>query len=206
MKQFVSEHDAQRISEAIQQVERHTSGELVTVIAASSDNYNYIPILWAALLALLIPGPFYFGEISWFIEHEYILQLGCFVVAALVMQLPPIKSRIIPGAVRRQRAHRHAMEQFILNNLPATREANGVLLFVSVAERYVEIIADKGVNDVVAEGTWDEIVQSFTSKVRRGEIADGFIDAIHACGKILTTHFPVAPDDVNELPDHLVIV
>jgi putative membrane protein len=203
---FISEQDQQRIRDAIQAVERKTSGELVTVIAAGSDNYNYIPILWAAIVALLLPGPFMFAGHSWFIEHEYILQLTCFVVLASLFYIPSIRIRLIPRAVRHARAHRHAMEQFVLNNLPATREANGVLLFVSVAERYVEIIADKGVNDVVAAGTWDKIVQGFTEKVQRGESADGFIDAINASGEILQTHFPFEQGDINELPDHLIIV
>lgn len=203
---FISEQDQQRIRDAIQTVERKTSGELVTVIAGSSDNYNYIPILWAAIVALLLPGPFMFAGHSWFIEHEYILQLACFVVLASLFYIAPIRIRLIPRAVRHRRAHRHAMEQFVLNNLPATRDANGVLLFVSVAERYVEIIADKGVNDVVAAGTWDNIVQGFTEKVQRGEIAVGFVEAINACGEILQTHFPFEQGDVNELPDHLIIV
>jgi putative membrane protein len=203
---FISEQDEQRIREAIAAVERTTSGELVTVIATSSDNYNYIPLLWAAILALLLPGPFLFAGISGFIEHEYIFQLACFIVVAGVFHLPPIRVRLIPRVVRHQRAHRHAMEQFVLNNLTATQHANGLLLFVSVAERYVEIIADKGIHNVVAAGTWDTIVQAFTAKVRRGEIADGFVETIHASGDILHAHFPLEPGDVNELPDHLIIV
>lgn len=202
----ISEQDQQQIRDAIQAAERRTSGEMVTVIAASSDNYGYIPLLWASFLALLLPGPFYFAGVVHFVEHAYLYQLGCFVIAALVFRLPPIHMRLIPRGVRHQRAHRHAMEQFVRNNLAATRERNGLLLFVSVAERYVEVIADKGINDVVAAGTWDGIVQGFTNKVRQGEVTDGFVEAIIACGDILQKHFPVEADDRNELPDHLVIV
>lgn len=202
----ISDQDQQRIREAIQAAERRTSGEMVTVIAASSDNYGYIPLLWASFLALLLPGPFYFAGVAHFIEHEYIYQLACFVVAAIVFRLPAIHMRLIPRRVRHHRAHRHAMEQFVANNLPATRERNGLLLFVSFAERYVEIIADEGVNDVVAAGTWDNIVQGFTQKVHQGEVAEGFVEAIAACGDILQNHFPVEENDRNELPDHLVIV
>lgn len=202
----ISEQDQQRIREAIQAAERKTSGEMVTVIAVSSDNYEYIPVLWAALLALLLPGPFYLAGITHFIEHEYIYQLASFVAAVIVFHLPPIHMRLIPRGVRHRRAHRHAMEQFVKNNLAATRERNGLLLFVSAAERYMEIIADKGINDAVATGTWEAIVQDFTRKIYQGEITEGFVEAINACGDILQMHFPVEPGDRNELPDHLVIV
>ena len=203
---FLSEQDKQRIRDAIQDVERKTSGELVTVIAHSSDNYAYIPLLWAALLALVLPGPFVLADVWWFLAHSYFYQLGCFIVAALVFRIPAIRLRLIPATVRRRRAHRHAMEQFVLNNLPATQQANGILLFVSVAEHYVEIIADKGINDRVHANTWVTIVAHFTQQVKSGEIAEGFIEAIHACGAVLQEHFPAYRDNLDELPNHLIIV
>ena len=66
-----------------------------------------------------------------------------------------------------------------------------MLLFVSVAEHYVEIIADKGINDVVPTGTWEHVVAEFVEKVKSGRIADGFVGAVEACGEPLVQHFPV---------------
>lgn len=204
--QFISEQDQQRIRDAIAEVESKTSGELVTVIAHSSDNYQYIPLLWASLLALALPGPFVFAEVDWFLAHWYTYQLACFLITALVFRIPAIRLRLIPAAVRQRRAHRHAMEQFVINNLSATKQANGILLFVSIAEHYVEIIADKGINDKVPANTWETVVESFTGQVRKGAIAEGFIEAIHACGHVLHTHFPADRENPDELPNHLIVV
>jgi putative membrane protein len=203
---FINEQDKQRISDAIQEVETKTSGELVTVIAQSSDDYQYIPVLWAALLALVVPGPMVFFSVNWFIDSIYFYQLIIFVVAALVCRLPVLRLRLIPRYVRQRRAHRHAMEQFVLNDLPATEQDNGILLFVSVAEHYVEIIADKGINERVEAGAWDQIVSDFTKQVKQGAIADGFVTAINECGKILQQHFPSDNANKNDLPNHLIMV
>jgi len=73
-----------------------------------------------------------------------------------------------------------------------------------MAERYVEIIADKGINDVVEAGTWDKIVNQFVANVKQGQVAGGFIFASQQCGEVLIAHFPVAANDKNELPDHLI--
>jgi len=203
---FISEQDQRRISDAIQDIEARTNGELVTVIAQSSDDYQYIPLLWAALFALTIPGIFLFAEIEWFLELFYVYQLTIFVFSAIVLRLPFLRLILIPKAVRQRRAHRHAMEQFVLNNLPATKNSNGILLFVSVAEHYVEVIADKGINDLVPDGAWDRIVQDFTAHVKKGEIAEGFLAAVQDCGEFLIEYFPDDKDDKNDLPNHLIMV
>jgi len=202
----ISQQDADGIRDAIRQVEGKTSGELVTVIARQSDDYRYIPVLWAALVALLMPGLTMLAGTPWLHEHFYFVQMISFLVCVLLFSLRPIKIRLIPRHIRHRRAHLHAVEQFVRNNLPATSQRNGLLLFVSAAERYVEIIADKGINDKVEAGTWDSIVRNFTAKVHSGEVGPGFVEAVQACGDILEMHFPIQPGDKNELPDHLVIV
>jgi putative membrane protein len=201
---FLGDQDRQRIRAAIEAAERRTRGEFVTVIAREADDYLYIPILWAALIALLIPVLAQFVYQPWLAAHTYTTQIVSFVLIAVLFRLPAIKHRLIPKSVQQQRAHRVALEQFLLQNLHATEERTGVLLFVSRAEHYVEIIADKGINDRVEPHTWDALVQDFVAQVRRGRIADGFVRTIEACGELLETHFPIGEGDRNELPDHLI--
>lgn len=201
---FITDQDRQRIRAAIAAAEGKTRGEFVTVIAREADDYLYIPILWAALMALLIPGIAQLSLLPWLIAHTYSIQAVAFVLIAVLFRLPAIKHRLIPKGVQRQRAHHVALEQFLLHNLHGTEERTGVLLFVSVGEHYVEIIADKGINDRVEAGAWDALVAEFVAQVRQGRIADGFVQTIEACGDLLETHFPVGEGDRNELPDHLI--
>ena len=201
---FLNNSEKQRIYDAITAIECQTSGELVTVITRSSDEYRYIPYLWAALLALLVPGILTLGTLPVPDKLHYLVQICAFLAAAVVFNWPPVKVRLIPPGVRKLRAHRLAQEQFFLQNLHTTPGRTGVLLFVSVAEHYVEIIADKGINDVVNDNAWETIVARFIDEVKNNRVADGFLTAIHACGALLAEHFPATDVKTDDLPNHLI--
>ncbi|MEC9367752.1 MAG: TPM domain-containing protein [Pseudomonadota bacterium] len=200
-----SQKERQRISRAIAQAEKKTSGEIVTVVADSSDDYTFIPVLWAALAALALPMPLIFLA-AWPLQDIYSAQLLVFLVFAAAAQWWPLRVRLVPGRVKRARAHRHAVEQFLAQNLHTTAKRTGVLIFVSLAERYAEVIADKGINDKAPQGLWDGIVAELTAHLSRGEAAEGFVGAINGCGAILAQHFPPGSADENELPNHLIVL
>jgi putative membrane protein len=200
-----SANDEKRISEAIRVAEKTTSGEIVAVVATQSDSYLYVPFLVAAMVALLVPWPFIY--LTWMqVQWIYLIQL--LVFAAIVALTFPAGRRLwfVPASVKRMHAHRRAVEQFLVQNLHTTDGRTGVLIFVSLAERYAEIVADKGIHRKVAEGTWQEIVDQLTTDMSQGKTADGFTQAIAACGKHLAKHFPPGSHDANELPNHLIVL
>lgn len=201
---FLSDSDKQRIAEAIREVESRTSGELVTVVARKADDYYYIPTLWAAMTALLFPAVVTVFELHHTLLDSYGAQISLFLIATLLFRIPGLKHRLIPKAVKQRRAAQLAREQFLLQNLHHTEGRTGVLLFVSAAEHYVEILADKGINDAVPNGTWDWAVAEFVARVKEGKVADGFVNAVQACGEQLEHHFPIQSGDRNELPNHLI--
>jgi putative membrane protein len=201
---FLSDADKLRIAEAVREAEMKTSGELVTVIAHSADTYLYIPILWASLASLMLPAIVWLLPVDLQFLLLYALQLATFLGLALLFRWNPLKMRLIPKSVKHRRAGRLAREQFFVRNLHLTRQRTGVLLFVSVAERYVEIIADKGINDIVERNAWDDIVSDFNKRVKAKEIPEGFLSAISACGELLAENFPRPEDDVDELPNRLI--
>mgnify|MGYP001823775173 FL=1 len=201
---FLNNSEKQRISAAITAIECQTSGELVTIITRSSDEYRYIPYLWAALLALLVPGILSVDIIPLAVNLHYLVQICTFLGAAVVFNWSPVKVLLIPSGVKNLRAHRLAQEQFFLQNLHTTPGRTGVLLFVSIAEHYVEIIADKGINDVVNDSDWESIVARFVDEVKNNRVADGFLTAINACGALLAEHFPATDEKTDNLPNHLI--
>ncbi len=97
-----------------------------------------------------------------------------------------------------------AKAQFLEQNLHLTRENTGVLVFVSLAEHYVEVIADKGINDRVQADIWDDAVIHFLSEVKAGRLASGLETIIAECGAILAENCPPRPDDENELPNRII--
>lgn len=205
LKGLFPEADATRIAEAIARAERKTSGEIVAVVTAESSTYLYAPVMWAALLALLVPWPLiYFTWVA--VQWIYVAQLLVFL-ALLILFLPrPVRYWLVPRAVKHARAHRRATEQFLAQGLHTTAGRTGVLIFVSVAERYAEILADTGIEERVPKGTWQGLVDDLTAHIGRGAATEGFLRTIAGCGEHLARHFPPGSSDPNELPDHLIVL
>jgi putative membrane protein len=200
-----SEGEQQRIADAITGAEQGTSGEIVAVVANDSGRYLYVPFMWAALVALLVPWPLVYFT-WWPVQWIYLIQLAAFLVLLTILMPQPVRLALVPRSVKRDRAHRHAVEQFLAQGLHTTASRTGVLIFVSVAERYAEVLADTGIDAKVAPGTWQEIVDGLTARIGEGRAADGFVEAIGAAGRHLATHFPPGTADPNELPNKLIVL
>lgn len=202
---LLSESEQRQVSEAIDRIEVDTDAEVVTVLAGQADDYKYIPLLWAALIALVVPGLINYFP-GWLEHHQLLLvQWALFVVLAVVFRLPQVAPRLIPRSVRHGRACNLARRQFIEQNLHHTDDATGMLIFVSEAERYVEILVDRGIASRVDNGVWEAIVARFTEQVRAGQTLQGFLDCIEACGEQLKKAVP-ATHERNELPNRLVVL
>jgi putative membrane protein len=202
---FITEDDRKRVADAIAEAEARTSGEIVAIIAPASARYLHVPVLWAALIALALPFPFIYWT-WWPIQHIYALQIAAFVVLALALNYPPIRMALVPTAVKRRRAHRRAVEQFLTQNLHTAAGHTGVLIFVSVAERFAEVLADTKINDRVPATTWQTIVDDLTRGIGRGQPGEGFVRAIGAVGQHLAAHFPPEAREVKALPNHLIVL
>ncbi len=202
---LLNKDEQKQVAAAIAAVERETDAELVTVLARRADDYSYIPRLWAAVLALVLPGVVnYFG--NWLSAHNLLLvQWACFIVLSLLFRSPPLLTRMIPRSVRQWRASGLARRQFLEQNLHHTVGETGMLIFVSEAEHYVEILVDRGISSRIPDATWQEIIDAFTDHVKAGRTLQGFLECIEACGRHLKQHVP-ATHGRNELSDHLVIL
>ncbi|HEX2668313.1 MAG TPA: TPM domain-containing protein, partial [Gammaproteobacteria bacterium] len=137
--------------------------------------------------------------------HIYQLQLLSFAVAVmLIMSWQALHLALVPKAVKHARASRLARAQFYEQGVQLTAGHSGVLFFVSLAEHYVEIVADKDIHEKVGAERWQEIVAAFVAQVGQGEVTEGFIAAIGAIGDAMAQHYPRAADDRNELSDGLI--
>jgi putative membrane protein len=202
---MISDADRMRIADAIRAAEARTTGEIFCVLARNAGAYRLMPVAWAAALALVVPLPLIFLT-EWEAMTVYVIQLIAFTLAAVGLSRPALRFRIVPRRTRRERAHAAAMRQFLAHGLQKTEGRTGVLIFAAEAERYVEIIADGGINAKVTQEVWDTAVASLIAAIKDGRAGDGFVAAIEQCGAVLAQHFPVAPGSVNpdELPDKLV--
>ena len=200
-----SDQERARISAAISAAERNTSGEIVAVVTEASDAYHYVPFLWAALAALIVPWPLI--HFTWIaVQWIYLVQLLVFLALIAILWPRRMRTALVPRSIQRAHAHRRATEQFLVQNLHTTAGRTGVLIFVSVAERYAEILADKGIDARVTPGTWQGIVDSLTRELSLSHATDGFVQAIERAGHHLAQHFPPGAHDPDELPNHLIVL
>jgi putative membrane protein len=222
--------DLDRIAGAVAQAEKTTAGEIFCVLAPEVSDYRETPLVWAAATALVLPAAALLAGFrpemltrlfgGWSVGHAaaldgailsalstyIVLQLVVFVVAALVVSIPPVRRALTPGSLKAARVKRAAMEQFLSHGLHVTRDRTGVLIFAALAEHRVEVIADEGIYAAAPNTVWDEVVTDLVGGLKRGKIADGFVAAVARAGTILAAHVPPRPDNRNELPDGLTIL
>ncbi|MGB1190047.1 MAG: TPM domain-containing protein [Pseudomonadales bacterium] len=205
MRDFLTEQELTQISRRISEIEARTDAEVVTVLAEQSDDYYYIPTLWAALVGVVMPSvlillPFWFELID-----VLMIQFLVFVVLAVALRFRPLLRRLIPRGVRQWRASNLARRQFLENNLHHTEQELGVLIFVSELERYVEILVDRGVAKALPNDVWEAVVDNFAGAVANGDVYEGFDQCLIAVGEVLAEEFPISSEK-NELPNHLVLL
>jgi putative membrane protein len=199
----ISQKDYERIAAAIKEAEKTTGGEIVCVLARRSSDYAYVAPLWAALVALVAPWPLVlFTELG--VRTILSIQILVFIAVALALSWPRLRLAATPRIVKRSRAHRAAIEQFFTRGVAGTRGRTGVLIFVSLGERYARIVADDGIAAKVGEDQWRRALDLLRGHMRERRIAEGFIAAIEECARIVSPHIP--PDGENGLPDRIYVM
>lgn len=216
-----SEHD--RVTEAVREAEAGTAGEIVTIIADSSDHY-LDTALWYAVgagiinLAVLTAFPAIASCVietvsgGWVTEVgpvEYFeLALAAFVltfgIVRLVLQVPKLRTALTFPRVKSKRVRNRAIDFFKVGAESRTVGRTGILIYLSLAEHRAEIVADEAIHKQVANEVWGEAMVDMLREVREGRITDGMIAAVRDVGQILSEYFPRQDDDVNELPDRLI--
>lgn len=201
--------DHSRVSAAIRTAEKSTSGEIYCVLARSSDGYFHpaATVLSVAILAASVFVALWldtrwdrFGAFAFALAQCLALAAGLVVLKAF----PALRIRLVPRRVRYAKAHANAVRQFLSRNVHTTSARTGVLIFVSLAERYAEVVADAGINEKVPQSDWNRIVADLTAAASEDRLTEGFEGAIAAAGALLAAHFPYHAHDRNELDDKLV--
>lgn len=210
----LTEADRNRIQAAVAQAESGTSGEIVACVMPSSDSYGIGYLRAAILFALLgtVAAAFVvrsytgWGLVWLFSPLGFAsFMMACGVLGAVTTLLWPAFRRWMVGAARLKRMVRlQAYRAFVSEEVFRTRERTGILIFVSIFEHRVEVLADEGISSVVEAGAWNGVVDGLVRELRAGRFADGFVHAVAACGNILQNAGVVrAPDDNDELSNDL---
>jgi putative membrane protein len=201
----LTEDDQRRVSAAIKVAEAQTSGEIVCVLARASTNTLAYATAWSALIALIAPWVLIaITQLS--VREIFLAQIVLFVVLFLILSESSLSLILVPRRARRAEAHRAAMEQFMIRGMARKKNRAGVLIFVSLAEKYARIVADDGIASKVDQSIWQDAIDALLECASKGAIAEGFIIAVEKCGLVLAEHFPPGIGDEDELPDRIYLI
>jgi len=204
-EKFFTSDEQDRIQRAVISAEQKTAGEIVPMLVTSSDRYAEVEMTGLAFgLALGTFAEFIIHD-PWALIHSQLLwPLAGAVFGFIVCRLPSIKRRLISKDRVAEAVQLRSLAAFTGQGLHHTRAETGILIFVSLLEHRVVVLADRGIHTKVQPGTWDEVVRIVTAGLKSGKPCDAFCKAIERCGAILAQHFPRSSDDKDELSNRLV--
>lgn len=219
----MTDAERDRVAAAVAQAESASAGEIVTILTDRSDHYADVALAWAALvglaalLALFLAPQFYLGIYErltggWVPDWNPRLVFGVAAMAVsikfasmwLLMLWQPLRMALTPGAVRHSRVRARAVTCFKVGAERRTQGRTGILIYLSLAERRAEIVADAAIAAAVPAEAWGDAMAVMLADLKQGRLADGLVAAIERVGTVLAQHFPRAADDKNELPDKLI--
>lgn len=197
---LLDERELAAIEAAVRAAEAETSGEIVPMLVERSDEYLELRLALAALAA------FAAGAAAAWLAPELVhwivpTQIGVFALLAWGLGWRPLLGRLLPHRLKDARVARAAELAFLEAGVVETRDRTGILIYVSLLEHRVVVLADRGIHAHVAEGTWDGVVALVLAGIRDDRAEHGLVDGIRRCGEILAHRFKPRADDANELPD-----
>jgi putative membrane protein len=198
---MLKKEQAQRIEQAVTQAEAITNAEIaVCILPASGDDRGVAAIAGAIAFAAVQA----IGSAMWL--DPVIVIPAAIIAAILVFWLCDrfdLGLRCLPAQLLIKDARKAARTTFLDRGLDITPERNAVLLFVSRAERYVEILPDRAAAAAIDPAHWSAIVDGFRKAARKGDLGEAVAGAVAAIGQICAAHFPASganPDRVSNQP------
>ena len=219
----LSEADHLLVTQAVARAERDSDGEIVTIVAPRSDAYHDVGLHYAVLAMLLVPtlgAVLPQGWIDWGIGLAFgwnaelsfralmvllfVKMTVLFLIVRYALAWMPARMALTPGRTKSRRVRRRAIELFRTGCELKTRGRTGVLLYVSLAERRAEIVADKAIADRVAPEVWGEAMVALVDELKAGRPGQGIALAVEKVGAVLAPLLPPREENPNELPDRLI--
>lgn len=194
----------ERIARAVGRAEAGTAGEIVVMLGARAGQYRSVVLIAALVGGLVLPWPL-IALTAWS-AGAILLAQGALVALILAAGLyEPLRLSLVPARIRRDRACEAARRAFRSRGLGRTRGRTGVLLYLSLAERHAEIVADDGILARIGPERWRTTLDDLLAALRRGETEAGLIHAVERIGADLARHVPAGPDDPDELPNRVIV-
>lgn len=210
-KRFLTDADRKEITDAVKKAEQVTSGEIVPMIVSASYHYPMADVIGGVVFALPISLilTYFIGGWLWIGTENMWLFLGTVTILFIIFQQVVknvlwVKRLFISKREIEEEVEEAAVTSFFGEGLYRTRDETGILIFISVFEHKVWVLADRGINEKVSKGQWDEIVGNIIDGIKKKNQTEAICQAVKKVGELLHTHFPIKADDRDELRNLIV--
>ena len=145
--------------------------------------------------------------------HKYLSEEELRLISAKISEIEKTTSGELVITIKEKRGWLEktksvrtlAEKEFIDAKIGKTKGSTGILIFMLFNAKEFCILADKKINQLVEQSVWDEISNSMSFNFKQENFYKGILNAVEQAGKILSTHFPIQPGDVNELSNEVII-
>jgi putative membrane protein len=218
----ISEADIDLVTRAVTEAEARSDAEIATIVSERSDNYNDVPLIWAALAALLALAvyaafpDFYVALLDrltggWHVWTPRELMTAMvfavtikFLATRYIIAWWPLRMAFTPAKTKTRRARNRAIALFKASTERRTHSRTGVLIYLSLAEHHAEIVADEAIVAKVAAEQWGAAMAVMIDHLKAGRPGEGMAAAVSAIGDVLAEHFPRTGTDPNEMPNRMI--
>ena len=203
--EFFSAEEKERLKATIQEVESKTIGEIVVMVVDQSDHYIEAEVLGGvllgSLLSLILALLFFHSSIWSYVPLSFLLFFPC----RLLFKRAEALKKLLIGKRRKEEAVRLRAERvFFEKGLHKTKRSTGVLFFLSLLERKIWVLADKGIYEKMDQETLNRFASEVSRGIRESRACETLSQAIQGIGDLLSRHFPITSDDTDELPDDVM--
>ncbi|NTU93183.1 MAG: hypothetical protein HGB29_05555 [Chlorobiaceae bacterium] len=206
IQKFLTAAQRLEIENRVKAAESSTSGEIVVMAVGASSTYPAATITGGGTFALLLALA---ASVLLRSEHLWLFLtlFALFFIAAheIVKRVPVLKRPFVSRREMAEEVDEAVLTSFYSRNVHETRDRTGILIYVSLFEHRVRVLADKGINAKVGQETWSEIVDMITKGIHEKRQGEAICSAVERCGMLLQSHFPRSGDDRNELGDVMII-
>jgi putative membrane protein len=200
----ISNKDKELIKEAIQKVELNTSGEIVPVILRQSDFYPAAHFRLALIMGVLFSIICYY---TYDFDDPIALiwvQIPGMILGYISAYIPILKRAFTTKREIEEEVYQRSLEVFYEHKVSMTKDRTGIVIFISLLERKVKVLADSGINEKVEKDYWNDLVKSLSNEIGQGNMINGVVKAIATCGEKLIESFPAKNDNTNQISDELI--
>jgi len=204
MNKYLNSDEKKSIKELIGKIESKSSAEIVVAVTDSLGNSKYIVFLYSLFftaVSLLILSFFNISsDYKVLVEFAVIISLFLY----FILLYSPFTYMIIPKSIKRKRCNDFALYQFNKQGVNTKSSHKAILVFICLRERFIRVVADKKIDDIVPNDTWQKIISDFIIRAKDGKITTGILKVLDDCGHILIENFPKNAESTGELSNDVI--